>query len=104
MQVVIVVTKIDCVLYVFTFTFVVIMFTVYSHIYSIHTLSHTSCFSLFLSSPLSCSDDDMISLASMMSISNLSMIGNLEDDDEDYTIKRWYSMYMYSNFINHYCY
>ena len=34
------------------------------------------------------SDDDMISLASMMSVSNLSMIGNLEDDDEDYTVKR----------------
>jgi hypothetical protein len=33
-------------------------------------------------------DDDMISLASMMSISNLSTIGNLEDD-EDYTISPW---------------
>ena len=27
-------------------------------------------------------DDDMISLASMMSVSNLSMIGNLEEDEE----------------------
>ena len=28
-------------------------------------------------------DDDMLSIASMLSVSNLSMIGNLEDDDED---------------------
>lgn len=34
-------------------------------------------------------DDDMISLASMMSISNLSMIGNLEDEDDDFTIPGW---------------
>lgn len=34
------------------------------------------------------SDDDMISLASMMSVSNLSMIGNLEDEDDDFIIKR----------------
>ena len=31
-----------------------------------------------------CSDDDMISLASMMSVSNLSTIGFLEDEDDDY--------------------
>ena len=30
-----------------------------------------------------CRDDDMLSIASMMSVSNLSMIGNLEDDDDD---------------------
>ncbi len=30
-------------------------------------------------------DDDMISLASMMSISNLSTIGFLEDEEEDYS-------------------
>ena len=29
-------------------------------------------------------DDDMISLASMMSVSNLSTIGFLEDEDDDY--------------------
>ena len=31
-----------------------------------------------------CSDDDMISLASMMSVSNLSTIGFLEDEEDDY--------------------
>ena len=34
------------------------------------------------------SDDDMISLASMMSVSNLSMICNLEDEDDDLAIRR----------------
>ena len=33
-----------------------------------------------------CRDDDMMSIASMMSVSNLSTIGFLEDDeDDDYT-------------------
>lgn len=31
-----------------------------------------------------CRDDDMISLASMMSVSNLSTIGFLEDEEDDY--------------------
>ena len=30
-----------------------------------------------------CSDDDMMSIASMMSISNLSTIGFLEDEEDD---------------------
>ena len=32
-----------------------------------------------------CRDDDMISLASMMSVSNLSTIGFLEDEEDDYS-------------------
>ena len=48
-------------------------------------ITHVSL-SLSLSS---LSDDDMISIASMMSMSNISTIGNLEDDD-DFTITTLY--------------